>query len=204
MPDVIGYGCEQKNICAQCGGKCCLQRGCTCVPGDFDNDIKKMKKALLTGNFSIGIFGPEDRIVNPYLITERGITLNRQLFKDGQVVLSIASRELNARILDDYKTWFFLGEQKLRPIVDLLRQEADSDCICALLTPKGCKLDFSKRPRLGRILVPVFDRENCYIPNRKAVMEELLKQWAPYFEGLLEIARELEDKSWDKSRNFYI
>ena len=40
-------------MCKFCGGSCCKRNACDCSPEDFDNDVNKMREALLTGKYTI-------------------------------------------------------------------------------------------------------------------------------------------------------
>jgi Fe-S-cluster containining protein len=66
--------------CAECGGKCCKMLSGTAYPDDFDNDIEKVREALLTGKWAIDSWEDDPNIyfVRPAVLpSEMDITFGR-------------------------------------------------------------------------------------------------------------------------------
>lgn len=71
---------------------------------------------------------------------------------------------------------------------------------CVLLTEKGCKLSYDKRPMGGKLLIPAVCTNllgqkvtNC---NSAYTIEDCCMEWKPYQEVLLELVHYFEDKDY--------
>lgn len=113
-----------KEVCTECGGKCCKCMGCQFSPDDFkDLSFEGLKKEIDKGYISIdwwdgNPFGPEDTrdIRKAYYLRIRNLNRNRT---------------------------------SKAPIVD-----ASWGGCCCLLTDTGCPFTFEERPMGAKMLMP--------------------------------------------------
>lgn len=50
---------ENKEICSECGGRCCSRMPGICVPADFNNDMQLVKKVIENGRYCFDYWSSE-------------------------------------------------------------------------------------------------------------------------------------------------
>ncbi len=176
---------DQPQICDNCVGHgfCCQRNACNCHPLDFDNDIKKMEKALETGNYAINF---ARFTANAFIRKGKYLTL------DVEHILHTSEESLYIR-----------PRNVSRPIVDIIHldeNEHEGPCIFWSYYG-GCKLPYEKRPMFGRTTIPseipslgccsFFD-----ILELNGQRKKLCADWKPYTRDLFRLAQKFFDESY--------
>ena len=174
--------CEEFNcnyeLCKQCGGRCCKRNACDCSPEDFECDVNKMRLAIQSGNYTIDF---TRMTANSFVITPTQVYLDTK------------------RVLVNPLECFFIRPKNVgRPIVDLIHTVEDEGPCIFWNENTGCPLKYEKRPKGGRTLVPFWEN-NCISQYDKF---DLIKEWKPFTEFLIELAKEYFDKDWVMYREF--
>ena len=173
-------------MCKFCGGSCCKRNACDCSPKDFDNDINKMREALLTGNYTID-FSRQD--------ADAFIIEFNQIYLDVNMVKRIPSQ------------FFYLRPRNVgRPIVDIIhKEEVEGPCIF-WSQEKGCALTYEERPKGGRTLIPMLGPGKIPLCVGQYEKREMIADWKPYTDALVSLAKEFFDPNWKvyKEYNFSI
>ncbi len=165
--------------CKKCGGKCCKRNACDCSPKDFENDIKKMRKTLESGNYSID-FSRED--VNSFFIGEREIVL------------------LTEKTIKSKNEFFYIRPKNYgRPIVDIIHGEEDEGPCIFWNNEKGCPFSYKEKPTGGRTLIPFQELGTCIPQYTKELMRF---EWKPLTEELVKLAKEFFDPTWELYKQF--
>ena len=173
-------------MCKFCGGSCCKRNACDCSPEDFDNDVNKMREALLTGKYTIDLSRQDaDAFVVEY----------NQIYLDENMGKRIPSQ------------FFYLRPRNIgRPIVDIIhKEEVEGPCIF-WSQEKGCALTYEKRPKGGRTLIPMLGPGKIPFCVGQYEKREMIADWKPYTDALVSLAKEFFDPNWEvyKDYNFSI
>lgn len=173
-------------MCKFCGGSCCKRCACDCSPKDFDNDVNKMREALLTGNYSID-YSRQD--ANAFIIA------NNQISLDTDKVKTIQNQ------------FFFVRPKNLgRPIVDFIHKKDDEGPCIFWSHEKGCALSYEKRPKGGRTLIPMLGPGKIPYCIGQYARSKMIFEWKPFTDELIKLAKEFFDPNWEvyKEYNFSI
>lgn len=157
-------------LCKTCGGECCKRHACDCSPEDFGKDIKKMREAIESGNYSIDF----SREGSDSFIMSRNET-----------ILS------TKKVIESKKEFFYIRPKNSgRPTVDIVHEENDEGPCIFWSKEKGCSLSYEERPKGGRTLIPGL----CMFPQ---YTRELMRiEWIPFTEELSKLAIEFFDSTW--------
>ena len=175
-------GFEPGAECAECGGRCCREKGCSLSPADMARALRAVgaAKVLDTDSGAIGSVC-RDQLLS--LLTDPGRGLYAIDFMNGAQgpVYYLRMR---------HKCYTFIG-------VDAIGE-------CTALSEDGCLLSFTERPRGGRELESHPDLHCVQHYER----EEMLRDWEPYQELLASIWEEYhrqftEDGTFEKCDEAY-
>lgn len=125
-------GCENSQVCKECGGKCCKKAPCHWGPDDIkDLSYSGIKK---------------------FLKEKKYISVLRL---PGEVC------EVCFRTIDYKGEYFYILRTRTRGTgIAAVVNQIDKDDKCMLLTPEGCKISFEERPKGARLLIPD-EKRNC-------------------------------------------
>ena len=112
-------------------------------------------------------FSPED-------FKEISFDFLKKEMEKGYISIDYVDGEM---ILEPVGIYFLRIRNRDFPIVDTGYNRGTP---CILLTEKGCKLEYEKRPAGGRLLIPK-ENKKCY---SKYEVEDSCKEWKPY-QGIL-------------------
>ena len=183
---------EQPQICSNCIGHgfCCQRSACNCHPADFDNDIRKMEKALETGKYAIDF---TRNTPNAFIWKGKYLTLSVEH------ILHTAEEALYMR-----------PRNKDRPVVDIIHAESDGfEGPCIFWSyEKGCELAYEERPMFGRHMLPSENPMMCNsfynITERNGMIKRVIEGWKPYTIDLFRLAQKYFDRDWRYYRDLSI
>lgn len=160
---------ENPEVCAKCGGRCCMRMGCHTHPDDIIRRFGPITKeviiqALKCGDFSADCWDGDVREDNDIPYDENDYH---------SACWFIRARHIGAKAVD--KTY---------------------GGICANLTKHGCKFSWKDRPAGGRALIPNTDRiGGCSETSFDKVPGVLA--WLPYSDMIEEVIYSQEfDNEW--------
>ncbi len=165
--------------CKRCGGICCMMSACDCSPYDFDCNISEMRKALLSGYYSLDF-----------------ARLTAAAFVRQGTYLTLSISE----ILQNKHEAFYIHPKNgfNRPIVDIIHDSSDNKPCCLYSYKTGCELPYEKRPKGGRLKVPTLDLKCPSSYTRDVLVEE----WRPFKEQLFNFAKEFFNPNWRVYKKF--
>lgn len=146
---------ENHEICARCGGKCCMSYGCHLHPDDFIKRFGPITResiiaALECGDYSVDAWNGDVR---------------EDEFPE--IAKDIPETELK------FESWFFRTRHIGYEVID----NYSSGGVCVNFTKHGCKFSWEDRPSGGRALIPV---EGSECEQTSFDKPDAVLAWLPY------------------------
>lgn len=173
--------------CAECKGRCCREKGCSLSPADMLAALRNLAGQNIVGQCAEAMEAPSTETAS----------LREQL-----LALLTVPEGLYAIDCFQEKAGTFYYLRMRHKCYTFIGVDAIGECIA--LTREGCSLSEAERPKGGRFLESV--------PNRQCIQhytrEEMLTDWAPFQEILTSIWQEyyekfMADGTFDKCDDAY-
>lgn len=183
--------------CAECKGRCCREKGCSLSPADMSGALRKFTEPDTALKQCAEVVAPSMEAPSMEQSSAELPSLREQF-----LALLTAPDSLYAIDCFQEKTGTFYYLRMRHKCYTFIGVDAIGECIA--LTKDGCSLAESERPKGGRFLESV--------PNRQCIQhytrEEMLTDWAPFQEALASIWQEyyeqfIADGTFDKCDDAY-
>ena len=146
VPSIIEERLVNKEICSQCGGRCCLNAPCHYSPSDFEDLSYSGLKRVINEKGYISI-----------------------------VKIDMFDYDYYKEFSDQFYYYVLRIRRYHDPIAFKMEKNNKNPFVCMLLTKKGCKLSFDERPRGARMLVPKEDKKCIQLYNLEECLKDWKK-----------------------------